>query len=290
MNQQPLHPAVLRLVVDGQVQPDAGFPLPPSDIVLGRDPSCDLVLDAYSSVSRRHAAIRVDRSHNQWIIQDLNSSNGTFVNGQRIQGESVLNDRDRIRLGTDGPEFQFEFELATASIPATVSQPVVTRETIEESNYRIEILPTKLIIHRKNGGISSWGGIGCLMIFLLFSFPVILPLIVLVFAFVLAWDTCYTFDRETEQFTIDRTTLARNLFGRRRSQSHPIAELTAVRLRKSAYQGDEGTQYDDYAIFLDRESGRSIKLGFNWRQDARNQGLQKAEEMVENIERFLMRP
>lgn len=67
-----------------------------SVLVLGRDPSSDLVLDA-PQVSRYHA--QLERVGQRYRIRDLRSSNGTFVNDQRIDGEQWLNPEDAIRVG-----------------------------------------------------------------------------------------------------------------------------------------------------------------------------------------------
>ncbi|KAF3887557.1 MULTISPECIES: PrsW family glutamic-type intramembrane protease [Nostocales] len=91
--------------------------LPTQEVVIGRDPSCQLVLDAmmYRMVSRRHAVVRPLPSspdaESSWVICDLNSANGTYLNGQRLQGCQQLMSGDRITLGPDGPEFFFEYEL-----------------------------------------------------------------------------------------------------------------------------------------------------------------------------------
>jgi pSer/pThr/pTyr-binding forkhead associated (FHA) protein len=62
--------------------------------VLGRDPGCDIVI-AGPHVSRRHAEISV-RSGQLWM-KDLGSSNGSFLNGKRIE-ESVLKHGDEVKF------------------------------------------------------------------------------------------------------------------------------------------------------------------------------------------------
>ncbi len=99
--------------------------LPNQEMVIGRDPSCQVVLDAmmYRMVSRRHAVVRPlslsPDSRFSWVICDLNSANGTFLNGQLLQGSQELHQGDRISLGADGPQFIFEYEF--------VPQPTVMR-------------------------------------------------------------------------------------------------------------------------------------------------------------------
>ena len=61
---------------------------------IGRSVVCDLVIDS-REVSRRHAEIVRDEAG--WVIQDLDSRNGTFVNGERVV-RRLLHDGDRITL------------------------------------------------------------------------------------------------------------------------------------------------------------------------------------------------
>ena len=68
-------------------------------VVLGRAPECDVVLEG-RLISRQHATIT--RSGQSYILQDLDSHNGTFVNGQRIGAPHVLHDGDQIELGGIG--------------------------------------------------------------------------------------------------------------------------------------------------------------------------------------------
>jgi len=73
------------------------FPLPNSkEIVVGRSSELDMVL-VEDMVSRRHAKITV--TGDQIFIQDLGSTNGTFVNGEKIK-RARLQEGDRILIGT----------------------------------------------------------------------------------------------------------------------------------------------------------------------------------------------
>jgi RsiW-degrading membrane proteinase PrsW (M82 family) len=83
-----------------------------AEVAIGRDRHCEITLEsiAHGTVSRRHATVRplTNSKFPQWEICDLNSANGTYINGYRLQGCQILNSGDRISLGTDGPEFIFE--------------------------------------------------------------------------------------------------------------------------------------------------------------------------------------
>jgi ABC-type multidrug transport system ATPase subunit len=65
-------------------------------VTIGRDPSNDVVLDS-PVISRYHA--QVERVGQRYRVRDLRSSNGTFVNDQRIDGEAWLQPDDAIRIG-----------------------------------------------------------------------------------------------------------------------------------------------------------------------------------------------
>jgi len=82
-------------------------PFETSEIFVGRDPESSLVVSGLGSevVSARH--LRLSHSDGQWWIEDLGSSNGTFVNGHRVMpGSRVpLPHGAEIRLGESGPRF-----------------------------------------------------------------------------------------------------------------------------------------------------------------------------------------
>ncbi len=71
---------------------------PLDDIVnIGRMPECDLQIDS-PLVSREHACLRWKSGH--WVLEDLHSTNGTFVNGQRLVGQVKLRPGDRMAIAT----------------------------------------------------------------------------------------------------------------------------------------------------------------------------------------------
>lgn len=66
------------------------------EVTLGRDPSCDLQLDD-DTVSARHA--RLSYHHGQWWVEDLNSTNGTRLNKEKLSIAAVLTAGDEIKCG-----------------------------------------------------------------------------------------------------------------------------------------------------------------------------------------------
>lgn len=65
-------------------------------VVVGRRESCDITLPDYN-ISRRHA--RLEPQEEGWVITDLDSTNGTFVNGERIIAKRLENG-DSVKFGT----------------------------------------------------------------------------------------------------------------------------------------------------------------------------------------------
>jgi hypothetical protein len=77
--------------------PQAGLRVPiGSRLTLGREASCGLILEDSAS-SRQHAFLEVGAQG--LVLTDLGSSNGTYVNGQRIQAPVLIGPQDRIAIG-----------------------------------------------------------------------------------------------------------------------------------------------------------------------------------------------
>jgi len=87
---------------------------------LGRHPLSDVRFDAERDldVSSRHAAII--RKANGFILQDLGSRNGTFLNGTRVTTDTPLQDGDVIGFGANGPALEFH------AIPAEAGDELAT--------------------------------------------------------------------------------------------------------------------------------------------------------------------
>ena len=77
----------------------------PSGATLGRSRQCDLVLGD-PNVSRRHAEIRPRGG--SWVLTDLDSTNGSRVNGRPVQGSEVIRPGDEIELGATVLKFEME--------------------------------------------------------------------------------------------------------------------------------------------------------------------------------------
>lgn len=89
---------------------------------VGRSSENDVVLGDAAMVSARHLEIRKDGD--TYHIRDLNSTNGTYLDGQRVT-ETTLQPSNVIRLGADGPELSFVVEDApTVELDQTVVVPL----------------------------------------------------------------------------------------------------------------------------------------------------------------------
>jgi len=109
-------PKVTLIVQDGVVDYDqAHYALQRFPFTIGRDPGCDLVLPL-NIVSRLHA--QIERYHSGYVLRDLDSPNGTFVNGMRINVDEPrrMKDGDLIGLGSPQPLFKYRDQNETFEV------------------------------------------------------------------------------------------------------------------------------------------------------------------------------
>lgn len=145
----------LNLQTNPQVgQPEAQYSLSVSQgILIGRDLQCQnnanllqIPLPMYKKVSGRHAEIQSildpTTSFTSWQICDLNSTNGTYINGRKITGCQVLNSGDNITLG---------YPDASEKAPGFIFEAPIN--VLSQQNYNSNIAEAELVflvIHPSN--------------------------------------------------------------------------------------------------------------------------------------------
>jgi hypothetical protein len=105
--------------------PGRSFPVAGEKAYIGRDLGSDIAIDD-PEVSRRHACIT--RGPGGYSIEDLGSTNGTFVNGIRITGPQALRDGDIIGLGQVIVAFEETVETGGDTITGFPAAPPVGRQ------------------------------------------------------------------------------------------------------------------------------------------------------------------
>lgn len=88
--------AQFQFVMRSGPTPGVTFPLEGDQLTIGRDSSNGVAIND-AEVSRKHA--RLSFQGGKYVIDDLGSTNGTFVNGQRLAGPVVLKAGDVVSLG-----------------------------------------------------------------------------------------------------------------------------------------------------------------------------------------------
>jgi ABC transport system ATP-binding/permease protein len=144
----------LTLLSSQRSTPPEEFELTKNEIIIGRDDHADLTVP-FQAVSRRHA--RLTREGDGYEIEDLGSSNGTFVNGQKLSGRRALISGDQIRLGQavtmiyeapmvespDAPESAKTVARPAPEMPASVMQTVIGEEPLPS---RVDAGPPQLVV------------------------------------------------------------------------------------------------------------------------------------------------
>ena len=119
-----------QLVMRAGPTPGKIFTLSGNEIIIGRDINADIVINT-AEVSRGHSRLRLQNGG--YVLEDLGSTNGTFVNGQRLTAPRVMRPGETIMLGEavtlvyGGSQFDPDMTVISASSSAatmTAQEPV----------------------------------------------------------------------------------------------------------------------------------------------------------------------
>ena len=77
------------------------------EITLGRDPHSDIYLEN-ETVSAQHA--RLSYHHGQWWLEDLESRNGTMLNGETVDTATIIVNNDKIQCGKAELKIRFALD------------------------------------------------------------------------------------------------------------------------------------------------------------------------------------
>jgi pSer/pThr/pTyr-binding forkhead associated (FHA) protein len=116
-------PSTYRLILLSGVGAGTEYPLEKTELQLGRDLSNDIVIND-PEVSRRHAHLTLEGDG--YILEDLGSTNGTFIRGQRLAAPVVLRPGEAITIGE---KVNLKYEVVSSDQSATV---VVQRRSADE--------------------------------------------------------------------------------------------------------------------------------------------------------------
>lgn len=128
------------------------FRLDAERVVIGRRSDADIVLSHYQT-SRQHAQIA--READSWVLTDLKSTHGTFLNATRIESH-VLQAGDQIRLGREGVELLY----LAGEVADTESSSLLESEELETSVRRLAS-----VVPEQSGAHSELEKISCLLDF-----------------------------------------------------------------------------------------------------------------------------
>src|SRR6476620_11800333 len=103
-------------------------------VTFGRSADNQLVVEDDTALSRHHALM--ERVGSVWFVRDLNSSNGTFVNGERVLNERALHNGDELMLGRTHAMFHDDGDVAEPSTSKRLPKPKLT---VKEHEVLVEL-------------------------------------------------------------------------------------------------------------------------------------------------------
>lgn len=154
-----------RMIVRTGPNPGTVFELTKEVSLIGRDVTNDVVVGD-AEVSRQHA--RITRTPGGYVLEDLGSTNGTFVNSERLVAPRVMNPGDLVALGET---VSLTFDATAPEAAATVAQPAATAEPAKPAVQAQPAAPPSPAVEDlapAKKGRKPWllAGVGCFVLIL----------------------------------------------------------------------------------------------------------------------------
>jgi len=174
-----MNPHTFQLTISKGPHLGKTFELAKEKVTIGRDAAVDVTFDI-AEVSRSHAIIT--RQGDNYLLQDLGSTNGTFVNEKKISGQYRLHSGDKIML-SDAVHMIFSVQYDSGatvvapspfesreprtdpSMPAMPVRPQKPRQYAGKVPAGPTVIPTAPKEEKKNTWL--WAGLGCLAVAIL---------------------------------------------------------------------------------------------------------------------------
>lgn len=106
------------------------IPLEKAIVLIGRQSDCDVSLTLSRKISRKHCCVA--QVNNKFVVRDLGSTNGVYLNGTRIKKEATLSIGDDLMIGD--VHFRMQSEARSVAKPKPAHQHPPVPQTIDESS------------------------------------------------------------------------------------------------------------------------------------------------------------
>ncbi|WP_437501255.1 FHA domain-containing protein [Sorangium sp. So ce1099] len=126
-----------KLTIEDDEGKQTGLPLAHEEYALGRGESNSIRLTD-RNVSRRHATLA--KNGQGWVIRDLESYNGTYVNGARVTGEQHLRHGDLVQLG------DYRIEIVDEALSSAVTSPTPPPGSRSTAHLPLHTRPNRLVM------------------------------------------------------------------------------------------------------------------------------------------------
>jgi hypothetical protein len=130
--------AQFQFVMRSGPTPGVTFPLEGDQLIIGRDASNSVAIND-AEISRKHS--RLSFQGGKYVLEDLGSTNGTFVNGQRLAGPVVLKPGDVISLGE---QIVLMYDAINTDTGATIASP---RQSVRAAPPPVHQQPPVVPVH-----------------------------------------------------------------------------------------------------------------------------------------------